>query len=190
MVYPYLNVLSPLECLEIIKNTEEYLQPLKVYSKEGGDIISPDRVAEGTFIQDNPPLIRKIKKIISEVTSLPISHQEVPNVVRYRVGGKYEPHHDYIDLNSHSHSEYAESGNRKYTCLFYLNNNFEGGETYFPNYNLKIGPTIGSLVRWENLHPNGNPNPNSLHAGLPIIKGEKWILVVWVKEKSINPNNI
>jgi len=183
MIYPYLNILTPSECLEIINNTINNLKPLQVEEKDG-PTYSFDRVAEGTFIRQNPPLIQKIRQIVSNVTNLPLENQEAPNVVRYKVGGHYKQHHDYFDPMEFPNI--SQRGNRKYTCLFYLNEDFEGGETYFPNYNLKIGPTIGSLLRWENLLSNGNPNPNSLHSGLPVSKGEKWILVIWVNDKKQN----
>jgi len=182
MVYPFLNILTPLECSEIINNTLTTLQSLHVSEGEGS-IYSPDRIAEGAFIYSTPPLIMKIKNIVSKVTNLPIENQEAPNVVRYKKGGLYKPHHDYFDPKEYPNI--SKIGNRKYSCLFYLNNSFEGGETYFPYYEVKIGPTVGTLLRWENLYPNGDINPHSLHSGLPVIKGEKWILVIWVNENSI-----
>lgn len=182
MVYPYLNILSYSECLEIIKNTKPFLQPQQIQEKQG-KVLSSDRIAEGSFIYSNPPIIQKIKKIVSNITNLPIENQEAPNVVRYKPGGHYKPHHDYFDPQDYP--DIVQKGNRKYSCLFYLNEGFKGGETYFPKYKLKIGPTLGTLIKWENLYSNGNINPNSLHAGLPVIEGEKWILVIWVNENKI-----
>lgn len=182
MVYPFLNILSPSECSEIITNTVNNLKPLQV-SGIKGSTYSSDRIAEGNFIYSNPPIIQKIKNIVSNVTNLPIENQEVPNIIRYKRGGHYTPHHDYFDPKDFP--KFKQRGNRKYSCLFYLNEDFEGGETFFPQYKLKIGPTLGTLIRWENLYPNGDINPNSLHAGLPVTKGEKWILVIWVNENII-----
>ena len=58
----------------------------------------------------------------------------------------------------------------------------EGGGTFFPKLKLNINPTTGTLVKWDNLYSDGSPNPNSTHSGMPVIKGEKWILVIWVNE--------
>jgi prolyl 4-hydroxylase len=41
---------------------------------------------------------------------------------------------------------------------------------------------VGKLVIWKNLNDDLSLNYNSLHAGLPVIRGEKWICIVWVRE--------
>ena len=178
MITPYLNLLSPNECSEIIHNTIDKLKPLQVGIESTYD---PGRIGDGTIIYSNPPLIQKIKNIVSKATNLPIENQEPPNVIRYKVGGLYKEHNDFLG----SYKSFKGGGDRKYSCLFYLNNNFKGGETYFPHFNLKIGPTIGTLVKWDNLLPDGTGNPNLLHAGLPVTEGEKWILIIWVNEKQL-----
>jgi prolyl 4-hydroxylase len=181
MITPYLNVLTPQECLEIIKGGNNRLTSLGV----GGDnlIKTTERSAEGFFYNTLPlpPLIQKIQNIVSKVTNLPIEYQEPPNIVRYKKGGQYIEHHDYLE-DSIDKNIY---GDRKYSCLFYLNTEFKGGETYFPYFNLKIGPTLGTLLKWDNLLPNGKGNIYSKHAGLPVIEGEKWILIIWVNEKKL-----
>jgi prolyl 4-hydroxylase len=183
MITPYLNVLNPQECSEIINNSVNNLTPMLVGAgKDNEGVLSPDRSAEGFFLSFSPlpPLIQKIQHIVSEVTGLPIENQESPNVIRYQKGGQYREHHDYIG----DYTKNEDCGDRKYSCLFYLNTDFKGGETYFPYFNLKIGPTIGTLLKWDNLLPSGEGNLLSRHSGLPVIEGEKWILVIWVREKS------
>lgn len=183
MIHPYLNVLSNNECQEIMYNSLPHLTPLIVETEEGPKVDKTTRVGDGLFLTQtpSPPIIQKIKEIVSTITNLPVSHQEMPNIVKYKVGGKYEPHHDFMSYLSGQRCE----NDRKYTCMIYLNDAMEGGDTYFPNYKLKISPTKGTLVAWENLYPDGTPNPDSLHAGLPVTKGEKWILVIWVREKPL-----
>lgn len=180
MIIPYLNTLNKEECQEIIFNSSSHLQPAKVKIENGSNINS-QRKAEGAFILANPPVIQKVKNIVSQVTNLPIENQEMPHVVRYKVGGEYQEHYDFFDIKS-SPLEFKRGGNRKHSCLFYLNDNFEGGETFFPYYKLNIGPTTGTLLKWDNLLYNNEPNPYSKHSGLPITKGEKWILIIWVRE--------
>jgi len=73
-------------------------------------------------------------------------------------------------------------GQRKYSALIYLNDDFEGGETYFPKINYTVKPEIGKMVIWENLNKDNSLNYDSLHAGLPVLSNEKWICIVWVRE--------
>jgi hypothetical protein len=37
-------------------------------------------------------------------------------------------------------------------------------------------------VVWDNLNPNGSLDYTSIHAGLPVISGIKYIAVIWIRE--------
>ena len=167
------NILTFKECEEIISNCKNIVQPTLVFTPKGPKLDST-RTAEGIFIYENPPVIQKVKNIVSQLTNLPIENQTPPHIVRYKTGGEYKEHVDYLDVE--------RGKNRKHSCLFYLNENMEGGGTFFPKLKLNINPTTGTLVKWDNLYSDGSPNPNSTHSGMPVIKGEKWILVIWVNE--------
>ena len=73
-------------------------------------------------------------------------------------------------------------GQRVATLILYLNEPEEGGETIFPELNLKIRPVKGHAVYFSYFH-RGQVDPKTLHGGAPVIKGEKWIATRWVREK-------
>ena len=176
MVIPFLNILSEKECKEIIHNTKPLLKPTTVVNPTDGILkLHPHRTAAGVFINETPLLIQKIQNIVADITNLPIKNQEPPQVVRYKVGGEYKEHTDFT----------KRENDRRYSCLFYLNEDVEGGGTYFPDLKLQINPTLGTMIMWENLYNDGTPNPHSIHTGLPVSRGEKWILVIWVHENEI-----
>jgi hypothetical protein len=75
-------------------------------------------------------------------------------------------------------------GQRVYSCLFYLNDDFTGGETEFVNRDIKIKPKTGRLLIWKNIKEDGSLDYDSFHAGLPVISGTKWIAIIWVRENS------
>jgi prolyl 4-hydroxylase len=106
--------------------------------------------------------------------------------VHYAVGGEYKVHHDFF----HPGTDYYKDsigrwGQRKKTALIYLNDNFKGGETEFPEVKRTIIPKKNKLVIWDNLKENGELDYASLHAGLPVIEGIKQIVVLWIRENSI-----
>jgi len=68
----------------------------------------------------------------------------------------------------------------------FVNEDFEGGKTVFPKWNASVEPTVGSVITWRNMTIDGSLEEDSLHAGLPVTKGVKYILVIWVRE---NPHN-
>ena len=78
-----------------------------------------------------------------------------------------------------------EPGNRKITTLCYLNNVDEGGETGFDMIDdnpILIKPKKGRLIVFYNLNDDNSLNLKTKHAGLPVIKGEKWAFNLWLRD--------
>ena len=181
MIYPYKNVLTSKECQELINFSLPRLKDLVVMTEDGQKPTSK-RTGQGVFIQDSIQPIIKAREIVSKLTNLPVENQELPNVVNYKKGNSYKPHYDFFTEDKFFQNYLQNGGQRKYSCIFYLNDNFKEGGTFFPEYNILVKPKLGNLIIWSNLGSNGKPNLNSLHTGLPVKEGEKWILVIWVRQ--------
>ena len=48
---------------------------------------------------------------------------------------------------------------------------------------MSIAPVPGRAVVFDNLLADGRPDPESLHAGLPVARGEKWLATLWLRER-------
>jgi prolyl 4-hydroxylase len=179
MIQEFKNILSVDECDELINISKNKLFTANTL----GVKIKDYRTAENTWLFEKTDLTDKIKNIVSEKTFLPIENQEHVHIVKYNTGGEYKEHHDFFHPNTdYFETHHQKGGQRVYSCLFYLNDHFTGGETYFPKVNYKVKPELGKLVIWKNLNDDLTINPNSLHAGLPVTIGEKWICIIWVRE--------
>ncbi len=66
--------------------------------------------------------------------------------------------------------------------MLYLNAVEEGGATLFSAINQAVTPVVGKLILWQNTN-DGVIIPESTHAGEPVMKGEKFILTKWFREK-------
>jgi len=73
------------------------------------------------------------------------------------------------------------------TLLLYLNEPEAGGQTAFPlakdestGEPIFTHPGKGSAVLFYNLLPDGNTDDTTLHAALPVVKGEKWLANFWI----------
>lgn len=179
MIQEFQNILSIDECNELIEISKN-----KLFSATTlGIKIIDYRTAENTWLFEKNNLTDKLKNIVSDKTNLPIENQEQIHIVKYNFGGEYKQHHDFFHPNTdYFESQTQKGGQRIYSCLFYLNDDFKGGETYFPKIDYKVNPELGKLIVWKNLNDDLSLNYNSLHSGLPIISGEKWICIVWVRE--------
>lgn len=108
---------------------------------------------------------------------------EALQLVHYDVTQEYTAHHDF----GYSHIEDNNQGTRYATILFYLNDDMVGGETAFPRYvngksfhPLKVKPEVGKAILFYDQLPDGNLDDFSQHAAKPIIKGEKWLINLWI----------
>lgn len=81
-------------------------------------------------------------------------------LIKYPEGGLFKEHIDVYNNNSH----------RAFTIILYLNDDFEGGETGFPNLNYKCKPKVGRALIFLS---------SELHSGLTVKKGEKKNIVFW-----------
>lgn len=121
---------------------------------------------------------------IAAASGEPKDHQETLGVLRYEPGQQYKPHGDYLTPDSTgANKEVETSGQRIKTFLVYLNEDFEGGETEFPNIDLKTKGKKGDGLMFINVTDKGEPNPLTIHAGRPVTSGVKWLSTMWIRAK-------
>lgn len=115
-----------------------------------------------------------------------VAHGEVLSLLHYRPGQRYKAHLDCIGSEQAESLEGQEQGGqRTMTVLLAMgNDDFTGGETYFPRLKAGARAATGELLRFNNTDANGQPLPASLHAGNPLESGEKWLLSKWVRQRA------
>lgn len=100
---------------------------------------------------------------------------ESADILYYQKGHYMTAHHDY-PYNPRKLEYYQKAGTREAVALIYLNDNFLGGETYFPHLGIKITPKKGSMSIWT--HTGDNELDWSLmHESLEVTQGEKFAII-------------
>jgi prolyl 4-hydroxylase len=181
------NVLSPAECEELMEASRVKLQRSTVADpNSGARSVIQARTSEGTWWDRNSTdLITKIDNRLSKLTGWAVEHGEGLQVMRYGVGGEYKPHFDYFPPEQKGSAFHmARGGQRVATMLMYLQPPLKGGETTFPDVGISIIPKQGSAVFFEYMDESGNLDSMTLHAGAPVIQGEKWIATRWIRERA------
>jgi prolyl 4-hydroxylase len=175
------NFLSNKDCDRII----EYSKNKLFDSQTVGGLDKKTRDSRQHWINKNDKLVKHIYKNASEMFKFPLENTEDFQVVNYKNKQFFNQHYDACcDKNKHCLDFIKTGGQRVLTILIYLNDEFTGGYTEFPNLNLKIKPKKGKAVIFYSLATNTNKcHPYALHAGLPIENGEKWIANIWVRER-------
>lgn len=165
------NFLSDTECTELISSCKNDLieSPLTRFQENF-------RTSETCHFSDKDIQVH-IENKITKLLNLDDQKTEKAQIQYYKIGKEFKPHYDYFDPEVDP--DYLVNGQRSWTVMIYLNNVEEGGCTYFPELKEEIQPKKGRLVVWCNLDNKGKMDKNTLHQGLPVIKGEKWILTKW-----------
>ncbi len=181
----YPSLISPEACQSLINLACGQLTPATVVGQSGLEV-SQIRVSDlAWFSHDHNEVVQSVCKQIAEIVEQPIHYAETLQVAHYGVGGKFDAHLDCYDLTQEAYKPFLErSGQRLYTALFYLNDVVSGGETYFPNLNIEVSPTTGTLLVFENCQPGTSiPDQQSLHGSKILQDGEKWIGTLWFCEQ-------
>ncbi|MGH0163501.1 UNVERIFIED_CONTAM: hypothetical protein FKN15_045513 [Acipenser sinensis] len=113
------------------------------------------RISKSAWLKDTAhPVVQKLDQRIAALTGLNVHppYAEYLQVVNYGIGGHYEPHFDHATLNS------VEAG----------------GSTAFIYANFSVPVVKNAALFWWNLHRNGKGNGDTLHAGCPVLVGDKW----------------
>ena len=50
---------------------------------------------------------------------------------------------------------------------------------------VRIRPARGRVVHFHNLHADGSPDERTLHAGLPVERGAKWLGTMWTRQRRL-----
>jgi prolyl 4-hydroxylase len=105
---------------------------------------------------------------------------------RYAVGQEFRAHTDTFNPGSYDYYVHtAAGGQRTWTAMLYLNDPEDGGATRFKTIGKTVHPERGKLLAWNNLLADGAPNPATLHHGMKVRKGVKFIITKWFRERPL-----
>jgi prolyl 4-hydroxylase len=110
-----------------------------------------------------------------------VNHGEGLQILRYRPGAEYRPHHDYFDPVHPGTAKILERGGQRVgTLVMYLNTPEGGGATTFPDVGLEVAPVRGNAVFFS--YDRAHPSTRTLHGGAPVTAGEKWVATKWLRQ--------
>nr|CAD1842948.1 unnamed protein product [Ananas comosus var. bracteatus] len=192
-VFLYEGFLSDEECDHLVSLAHDKLEKSLVRD----NVTSSSSIHTGTraivtIVRDD--IISEIEERISLWTFLPRENGEDMQILHYGVNESYEPHFDYYRDNS----EVVSGENRIATILLYLSDVSHGGETVFPNSEVKntqqkdgtwsecavtgyaVNIVKGNALLIFNLNLDATPDERSLHGSCKVLDGEKWIATKYI----------
>lgn len=148
--------------------------------------IADFRTSETCDLDPSEPVVASVVEKLSRLTGIDSNHGEPIQGQRYAPGQEFKPHTDTFNPGGADYFLHcAEAGQRSWTAMVYLNQPEDGGATRFKQLGKTIQPERGKLLAWNNLLPDGSPNPATLHQGMKVRKGTKYILTQWYRERPL-----
>ncbi len=130
------------------------------------------------------PAVQRIEAMLTVLSGIDPAFGEPLQGQRYAEGQEFKPHTDYFTPGGQDFQRYcALSGNRTWTFMIYLNDVAAGGATRFKKLDKTFQPELGKLLCWNNRMPDGNVNPATLHHGMKVRKGVKYVITKWYRER-------
>ncbi len=185
LIFAIDNFLTEEECEHFIDIAKPNMKRAFVSDNKVG-VFSAGRTGSNTWIKHNTDKItKKIAMKVSIILKIPMENAESFQAIHYDVSQRYNQHYDgYKKEDTEKCKRCLKyGGQRIVTALLYLNDVEEGGGTSFPNLNIISNAKKGKMIVFENcIKGTTDIHPNSLHAGMPVIKGEKYAINLWFRE--------
>ena len=173
--------LDPETCAALIERIDDRRRPSEI-ADDLGD--ANFRTSETCDLDWRDPVIGAVDRKIADLLGLPLAASEPLQGQRYAPGQEFKPHTDTFEPGGYDFYRHtAETGQRTWTAMIYLNQPEDGGATRFKLIGKTIQPEQGKLLAWNNLLPDGRPNPATLHQGMKVRRGTKYILTKWFRER-------
>lgn len=168
------------ECDYLLEVSGPALQPAMVQDSRDGRLKrDPVRTSLTTAfpITAEDAVVHALNRRIARATGTDVRQGEPMQVLQYYPGQEYKMHSDAL---------VGVPNQRILTCLVYLDEDFDGGETYFPAIGLKFRGRRGDALIFRSVDEAGRPEPAARHAGLPVTQGKKSILSRWIRAEPIS----
>lgn len=165
------------ECAYVMRQAEPSLGPSYVFDPLTGDRkLHPVRTSYGTNFgpMQEDLVINAFNRRIAAASGTDSACGEPLYVLRYTPGQEFKPHLDALE---------GVANQRAWTALTYLNDGYEGGETCFHHLGIIVRGGAGDTLIFRNVSEDGQTDPRSEHAGLPVTQGVKWMASRWIRER-------
>jgi prolyl 4-hydroxylase len=168
-------------CEALIERIDERRRPSEIADDVG---VANFRTSETCDLDWRDPVVGEVDRKIASLLGLPLSASEPLQGQRYAPGQEFKPHTDTFEPGGYDFLVHtAETGQRTWTAMIYLNEPESGGATRFKTIGKTVQPETGKLLAWNNLMPDGRPNPATLHQGMKVRRGTKYVLTKWFRER-------
>jgi len=146
-VYLINDLLSEMECLQLIDTGRKHLKPSTILGNADPATVRSSRTSHIGAIDSDTVL--SIDQRICDAIGLPLIFSEPLQLHYYEKGQFFSNHTDYLPEGKLSVYD-GRFGQRTLSVVVFLNTVEEGGKTTFPKLDLSFAPRMGSVLVWSN----------------------------------------
>ena len=174
-------------CEWLIEQARPELKRALIYDPVGGENIADHmrtNSAAGFDLMHADLVQIAVQTRMSATTGVHVHNMEGPTVLHYAPGEQITNHYDFVNPRIPNYqSEIERRGQRIVTFLVYLNDDYEGGETDFPDLGLRYHGARRGGIFFTNALKDGSPDLRMVHAGLPPKDKEKWLMSQFIRNR-------
>ena len=168
-------------CGELIDRIERDRRPSTIADFNGDEAF---RTSETCDLDMRDPVVAELDRKICDFSGIGPQFGETLQGQRYDVGQEFKGHTDYFEVGGADYDKYCSvAGQRSWTFMIYLNAVEAGGATRFKAINKTFQPEAGKLICWNNRRTDDSVNPATIHHGMKVRKGRKYVITKWFREK-------
>jgi prolyl 4-hydroxylase len=168
------NALTPEECSAIINSDLEFAPSEIDYF---GDSVVNANIRSSytsTDVHENFGYLKNMAIELAEKNSPSKNLKLISEPISFQ---RYETNQEFSQ-----HCDFGKNGRRHVTVIFYLNDDFEGGETFFELLSLSVKPVTGSCLIFYYESDIDALTKLTRHGGNTVTNGTKYIATVWMKK--------
>ncbi len=168
------DLLSPAQCRLLIDCCERNLEARA--ARAGGEYWSGRFIWQNNLPESEIDAIRVMQQVRAQTLTIlnqalrpdePL-YSDTAQLVRWHEGIELAPHVDNMEPDGRPNI----SPHRSFSSILYLNDDYEGGETYFPGHGIRIKPTAGALVVF-------GAGPEYVHGITRVTRGLRYTYAGW-----------
>jgi prolyl 4-hydroxylase len=175
------NFLNAEECTRFIAKIDADRRPSTIADPNGDHYF---RTSETCDLPPEDPEVIALDEKLSALSGIDRQFGETMQGQRYAVGQEFKAHTDYFEPGGQDFERFTSvAGQRTWTFMIYLNEPGAGGATRFKTIGKSIQPETGKLLAWNNRRPDGSLNPATIHHGMKVREGTKYVITKWYRER-------